>query len=253
MDSESTFFTGTKRRVLIGSPTLQGATRRICVPIRMPLSGESLIGMPDWLGEAYTAVSRFASEMTPEIEQIADITLAFANSKPADALFEVPAAKVPQAELRAFNVERTGDAEEPEVELKFKAYTPFMRDFWSWLGEMAGKEAYMAFPSSLGNAVVTVKPGEGQMSLPDSEATEEETAILASDSKPEDGPGSKQFEDEVRQSIGAPEPLSEAPRLARHDDPEPGFKNGEDLAAYHERKTEEENSKKRRRSLAGVN
>lgn len=234
------FFTGTNRRIILGSPTLQSTTRRICIPIRMPLTGESVIGMPSWLGDAYTAVSKFASDMTPEVEQIADITLAFDNQKPKDALFEMPAAKVPQAELRAFNVTRAGDSEEPDVELAFKAYTPYARDFWAWLGEMAGKEVFMAFPSSLGG---TVKAAPAEQTSFDPQPSADEAAILAKDTKPEDGPGTAKYEAQVRESMGAkaagPRMVGDTPREQRK--PRKSQREmGKELAEYHARESEKE-------------
>lgn len=177
-----TFFPNSNRRVLIGSPTKQATTGRICVPIRMPLTGESLASAPDWVGECYEAVSTCAKDMTPEVEQIADITIAFANDKPKGNLFSDPSAKVPSAELKAFCVQRCGEDENPDVELTFKLYVAFSRDFWQWLGEMAGHEVYMAFPKSLGGGMA--KPKEEQPSLLNSKPTKAETEALADDTNP---------------------------------------------------------------------
>lgn len=242
------FFHGANRRVTIGSPTKQCSNGRIVFPIKMPLTGESFVGMPDWVGTGYTAVSQNFTEVDPEVQQISDITLAFSNDKPAGELFQPPSAKVPGAELKGFKIKRTEDPDDPNVELHFKAFAPFTRDFWEWVGQMAGKEVYMAFPSTMAGTVKAVK----QESLPE-EIPDAEAEAFAGDSNPEEGPGSAEFEQQVRQSIGAPEPLSEAPRLMRHDDPEPGFRNGKDLAAYNAQKTEQESTKKRRRNLAAVN
>lgn len=197
---QQTFFPSANRRVLIGSPTKQATTGRICVPIRMPLTGESLVSAPDWVGECYEAVSQFASDMTPEIEQIADITVAFANDKPKGQLFADPSAKVPSAELKGFSVQRCGDDEQPDVELVFKLYANFSRDFWVWLGEMAGKEVFMAFPKSLGAGMA--KPdAAAQTTLVVEPPSAAETAALASDKKPEDTPGTQEYENGVRASI----------------------------------------------------
>jgi hypothetical protein len=220
LDTTERFFPGTNRRVIIGSPTKQSTTGRICVPIRMPLTGESLVSAPDWLGECYEAVSQFASDMTPEIEQIADITVAFANDKPKGQLFADPSAKVPSAELKAFSVQRCGEDDQPDVELAFKLYANFSRDFWTWLGEMAGKEVYMAFPKSLGAGMAKPK-GEQQvlaMTAPAAEApvdqpvTQAETDAFAADAKPEDTPGTPEYEEKVRKSLGAEVPK---PRMER--------------------------------------
>ena len=195
-----TFFPSANRRVIIGSPTKQATTGRILVPIRMPLTGESLASAPDWIGTAYEAVSQYLSEATPEVEQIADITVAFANDKPKGRLFADPSAKVPSAELKAFCVQRCGEEEDPDVELIFKLYAAFSREFWAWLGEMAGKEVYMAFPKTLGGSMAPSNEGEKQevLVMPPSKA---ETEALAADKKPEDVPGTPEFENGVRASI----------------------------------------------------
>jgi hypothetical protein len=218
---QQNFFPSTNRRVIIGSPTKQSTTGRICVPIHMPLTGESLVAAPDWVGECYEAVSQFASDMTPEIEQIADITVAFANDKPKGQLFADPSAKVPSAELKAFSVQRCGEDEQPDVELVFKLYANFSRDFWVWLGEMAGKEVYMAFPKSLGAGMA--KTTVVQPSLVE-EPTAAETEALSNDAKPE--PGSPEFEDGVRKSLGA---VAAKPRMERVESPKPK-KNGRSMA-----------------------
>jgi|GEM_PF-2866979 len=255
MDSESTFFPGANRRVILGSPTLQTTSRRVCLPIRMPLTGESVVGMPDWLGEAYTAVSKFAREMSPEIEQVADLTLAFVNeksSKTTGELFEHPSAKAPSCELKAFKVERVGDPnEDPEVELHFKAYIPFSRDIWRWVGEMGGKEVFMAFPSTLGKAVAVSKPDD-QPKLIETAPDAEEAAILSKDTKPEADPTTPEFERQVAASFGAkargPRMVGDTPPGSRKKDEHRPRKTGKELAEYHAEQT----AKEARRTPAAV-
>lgn len=180
---QQTFFPSANRRVIIGSPTKQATTGRICVPIRMPLTGESLIACPEWVSTAYEAVEKYLSEATPEVEQIADLTVSFNNAKPKGKLFDDPNAKVPSAELRAFCVQRCGEEEEPDVELAFKLYAPFSRDFWKWLGEMAGAEVYMAFPKSLGGTAA--KP---DTQLPLGASATETEALKGDANPPKDAP-----------------------------------------------------------------
>lgn len=196
---QQTFFPSANRRVIIGSPTKQSTTGRILVPIRMPLTGESLVSAPDWIGTAYEAVSQYLSEATPEVEQIADITVAFANDKPKGQLFADPSAKVPSAELKAFCVQRCGEDENPDVELTFKLYASFSRDFWVWLGEMAGKEVYMAFPKTLGGGMA--KDGATQTTLVETKPSAADTETLKGDTKPENVPGTPEYENGVRASI----------------------------------------------------
>ena len=182
---QETFFPGTARRVLLGSPTLQTTNRRICIPISMPLTGESFVGMPDWVGNAYEQVAKFFSHVDPQMQQICDITLHFSNDAPKGEMFAKPSAKVPAAELRKFEVLRAGETENPDgpdVEMHFKAYAPFTRDFWAWIGEMAGEEVYMAFPSSLGGKI-EVAPKQTSIDDPDT-PTAAEVAALANDANP---------------------------------------------------------------------
>lgn len=230
----TTFFPGTNRRVILGSPTKQVTSGRICIPVRMPLTGESVVGMPHWVAEAYDAVSKFAREMSPEIEGMSDIALAFANdggSKTPGELFENPNAKAPNSELKNFSILRVGDPDgDPEVELQFKVYMPFARDLWRWVGEMGGKEVYMAFPSTLGKSVAIVSPDD-QPKLPMDEApTTAETEALASDTKPEESP---EYEDQVRESMGVPKNNPQGTRLVSVKTPRSGKSGPKDLAAYH--------------------
>lgn len=183
----TTFFAAASRRVILGSPTKQATTGNICVPIRMPLTTESLAAAPDWVTVAYDQVSDSAKEYIPALEEIAGIVVTFDNSKPKGKLFEDPNAKVPSASLKGFVVQRCGEEEDPDVELIFKLYAPFSRDFWQWLGEMATpkNEVYMGFPKSLGKSVVIVKPeNTAQMKLAESGPSKIETEALAKDSNP---------------------------------------------------------------------
>jgi hypothetical protein len=135
----------------------------------MPLSGENLGDLPDWVSEGYEAVAQTFTEVDPEVQQVSNILLAFSNEKgPASKLFKVPDAKVSNAELRGFKITRVGDPDEPDVELHFKAFCPYSRPFWAWLGEMAGKEVFMGFPASL---VKASGPVEKSGNLPLTPAT----------------------------------------------------------------------------------
>jgi hypothetical protein len=147
----TTFFPGTSRKCVLGSVTLQKDRKIKCTAIRMLLTGESMQSMPDWLGEAYSAVAQNFAEVEPEIQQISDLAIVFSNFAPGQApatdLFEGPAASAPASEIRKLSVLRTGESENKEVTLQFNLYSPFSRDLWRWLGEMGGQEIHIAFPS----------------------------------------------------------------------------------------------------------
>jgi hypothetical protein len=242
---QDSFFTGTNRRVILGSPTLQSTSRRVCIPIRMPLTGQSFVGMPDWISEAFEAVSKYLTEASPEVQQVADLTLAFSNDVPKGELFAHPSAKVPSAELKNFTVARVGDPEDdPEVELQFKAYAPYSRDFWAWIGEMAGKEVYMAFPSSLGKAVTVKAP---EPSLIDDKPSQTETDALAGDTNPPADetkgpkPGTPEYEKQVRESLGAPKTSAQT-RLVRSEPPRAKTQKAKEaFAAEHAKQTAKAN------------
>lgn len=220
----ATFFSGSNRRVILGSPTLQTTSRRVCIPIRMPLTGESFVSMPDWVGEAFEAVSNYLTEASPQIQQVADLMLAFHNDAPKGELFAPPSAKAPGCELKSFSVTRVDDPDDdPEVELQFKAYIPFTRDIWTWIGEMAGHEVYMAFPSSLGGKVTAAKADDKPAVYSDAEleaerreaTSPEHDAEFSEIPKPptigdQFGP---EYEQQVRKSMGAPEPFGDKPRM----------------------------------------
>ena len=147
----TTFFPGAVRRVVLGPPSmLLGAnkSRRIRIAVKMPLSGNSLLGMPDWLGEAYTAVAKHFPHVDPGLKELIDISVSFSDTAPNQALFENPSAKAPSSELRGFEVLRVGESENPEVELQFTLYCSFSRQFWTWAGEKAGDEVHMFFPAT---------------------------------------------------------------------------------------------------------
>jgi hypothetical protein len=234
MKTES-FFPGTHRRITIGSPTKQCSNGRIVFPIQMPLTGESFIGMPDWIGAGFNAVRDSFTEVEPETQQVGDLVLAFNNDKPAGELFAPPSAKVPGSELKGFKIVRVGDPDNPNIELQFKAFAPFTRDFWAWIGEMAGKEVYMAFPSSLSGRVVASKGPN--LPLEQGDTAEGATEATAGVSEPmpasptlteELGP---EFESQVRTAMGA---KAAGPRMVDARPSGKTRKSGpKDLADFH--------------------
>ena len=234
MKTES-FFPGTHRRITIGSPTKQCSNGRIVFPIQMPLSGESFVGMPDWVGAGFEAVSKSFTEVEPEVQQVSDLVLAFNNDKPAGELFAPPSAKAPGSELKGFKIVRVGDPEDPAVDLQFKAFVPFTRDFWAWIGEMAGNEVYMAFPSSLSGRVVASKGPK----LPLAEKSAAASASSAPEGESEPKPPTPtlteelgpEFESQVRQSMGA---KAAGPRMVDARPPAKSRTSGpKELAAFH--------------------
>ena len=133
--------------VILGSVTKQSSNGRIVVQMRMPLNADSLGTLPDWAARAYEDVSKKYTDVDPEVQEMSDLAIAFSNDNNAGVMFAKRAVKVAQASLRGFKVTRVGKPDEPEVELQFKLYLQFAREFWAWAGEMAGEDVYMTFPA----------------------------------------------------------------------------------------------------------
>jgi hypothetical protein len=141
------FLASSLHRVILGSVTKQSSNGRIVVSMRMPLTGESLAKLPDWLVRGYEAVTKQFTEVDPDVQAMEDLAIAFTNERKSGELFARRAAKIASASLRSFKIVRAGKPDDPEVELHFKLYCAFARDFWAWAGEMASEEVYMTFPA----------------------------------------------------------------------------------------------------------
>ena len=78
---------------------------------------------------------------------------------------------MPHSELKKFVCLRTEDPDDAEIELHFKAYSSYSRDYWEWLGEIAGTKAdiYMAFPTTMG-VVQPAAAKSGTLDLDDEES-----------------------------------------------------------------------------------
>jgi hypothetical protein len=133
--------------VILGSVTKQSSNGRIVVQMRMPLTGDNLGTLPDWVARAYEDVSKKYSDVEPEVQEMSDLAIAFSNDKQEGVMFAKRAVKVASASLRGFKVTRTGKPDDPAIELQFKLYLSFAREFWAWAGEMAGEDVYMTFPA----------------------------------------------------------------------------------------------------------
>jgi hypothetical protein len=158
--TETAKATGAPRKITIGSVTKQSSNRRITFPVQMKLTGELLGDLPDWVSDSFDVITHTAKKLTPEVQQVSDVLLMFTNDKPRASLFKTPDAKIPGAELKGFTVLRTGDPDQPEIELHFSVFAPFQREFWQWLGEMAGEEVWFNFPTSLLRQASRAEPGE---------------------------------------------------------------------------------------------
>jgi hypothetical protein len=164
------------QRVILGSVTKQSSNGRIVVQMRMPLDADSLGTLPDWAARAYEDVSEKYTDVDPEVQEMSDLAIAFSNDNNAGVMFAKRAVKVASASLRGFKVTRVGKPDEPEVELQFKLYLQFAREFWAWAGEMAGEEVYMTFPTPKADQGPVAQTAE--LPLQAAEAAEEPRTAL---------------------------------------------------------------------------
>lgn len=188
--------------VVLGSVTKQHSTGRIVITMRMPLNGESMGALPDWVARGYEAVAKQFTEVDPEVQAMEDLAIAFTADNQPGELFSKRATRIASASLRGFKIKRVGKPDEPEVELQFKLYLSFARQFWAWAGEMAGESVYMTFPAPepakglvaetaelpLGYTVTTGEAGEEPVSMA-SPSLEEATG--ETEPAPDKGPKSK--------------------------------------------------------------
>jgi hypothetical protein len=151
--SEHQFFDKKKkanqRKVIVSSPVgLQGKAptkdKRIKLKVQMPLSGQKMVGMPEWMINAYDFVSNNHDTVTPEL-QFRGFDLEFSSQN----LFGANAIKAPKAQMKSFEITEAGDSENPEIVLNFLVYAPFSTKLWEWLGQMYGDDIWCKFVQSV--------------------------------------------------------------------------------------------------------
>jgi len=170
------------QRVILGSVTKQSSNGRIVVQMRMPLTGESLDTLPNWVARAYEDVSKKYSDVEPEVQEMSDLAIAFSNDKKTGELFAKRAVKIASARLAGFKVTRVGKPDNPDVELQFKLYLSFAREFWAWAGEMSGDEVYMTFPAGSPEEARAAETGDLPLEAAADEPGAPETAVPATPS-----------------------------------------------------------------------
>lgn len=155
---------------LVSRPPEQA--KRLKLSLSMPLSGRSLVGMPEWLGNAYEFVSKTHDTVNVSIE------FAAANLElSSDDLFSKPA-KAPKTKLSKFSIVTVGDKENPDVEAQFVAHVQFSRDFHKWCGEYVGDLVWSRFDLIGGGEVSESKSAKDDDDEKADEPTEEESRLF---------------------------------------------------------------------------
>ena len=128
--------------------------KRISIKARMPLSGASNLGAPEWLDSAYMYVAKHHDTVTPDIEfKGYSIEISLEN------LFG-GSIKSPNCIMRGFEIAEFGNEETPDVILSFTLRIPFSGTNWNALGQFVGEDVWAKFiPGEAGTAFVESEDG----------------------------------------------------------------------------------------------
>lgn len=195
--------------------------KRISVKVRMPLSGPSNMGAPEWLDNAYTFVAKSQDSVTPNIE-FKGYSIDFS----VENLFGESVSS-PSCAMRGFEVYEAGDVENPDVVMDFSLRMGFSTALWNWFGQYVGDDVWVKFTP--GTADDSSNGEDDGTLLDDGENDEEETAeesVAKSQEAADDFFGSNEEEEE----------------------PAPHGKSGpKELQAFHEEQVEAEQATGRKK------
>jgi len=179
---EETFFAENTRRecILVGASTLnRDEEKRVKLSLRIPLSGQSLLGMPDWLGDAHDAVARTVTSATLDVSYKGMNINIFATDQSPERELQIAAAA-----LGKFNVARSGSGENPDVDLHFVAIAPFNTRFWKWAGDMTGYHFFAKFEAAQRELTVDKPTADGKAAA----ANDDQPSLLVAEEEDLTGP-----------------------------------------------------------------
>ena len=136
---------GNERKIILSSATLlvgkaPTKAKRVKMKVRMPLTGEKMSGVPEWVNNAMTFVAQSHDIVTPQVE-FSGFELQFSD----DTLFADAKAKAAKCQMRGFVIQEVGDSEAPDVEMQFLIYAPFSTGLWKYCGQYGGEECWAQF------------------------------------------------------------------------------------------------------------
>src|ERR1017187_4896893 len=107
---------GNERKIILSTATLlvgsaPTKTKRIKMSIRMPLTGQKMSGVPEWITNVMTFVAQSHDVVSLGID-LAGFTVQFSD----DSLFKSKAT-AERSQLRKFVIHETGESENPDVEM----------------------------------------------------------------------------------------------------------------------------------------
>jgi hypothetical protein len=125
MRNVDTFFRGYRRVTIIDGATIlcnSAGEKRLKLSMKLPLSGDQLVGMPSWVGEPFNAIAKpefagkhWASEMELD-PMLLHVFMMPQSEKEAFTLESV--------RMTNFKIEHDAEDEHPNLILSFTAYIP---------------------------------------------------------------------------------------------------------------------------------
>ena len=191
--------------------------KRISIKARMPLSGASNLGAPEWLDSAYMYVAKHHDTVTPDIE-FKGYSIGFN----ADNLFGAEGFNGQECTMKGFQIYEARDAENPDVVMDFSIRLQFATKRWDWLGQYVGDDVWCKFT-----------PGESGTAQVD---TEQDGTLLDEGENDEDDLDPDNETEGFDPELDKPEELEyeSGPALVK------GKSGPKDLAAFHEQVVEGE-------------
>jgi hypothetical protein len=165
MRAEETFFPGYRRETIIdGAQILCNAAgeKRLKLSMRLPLSGDQLVGMPTWVGEPFVGIAK------PE-HKVKSITSLTELDPMLLHIFPLPQSEkeimtFAAVRMNSFKIERESVEENPPIILSFTAYLPTTGKFLKFADDYFEKSVFIRFEAA-------------QQSLLDDNPNEKPTAV----------------------------------------------------------------------------
>jgi hypothetical protein len=189
--SESVFFQrgrnkGNERKVILSSATLlvgkaPTKQKRIKMKVRLPLTGQRMTGVPEWIVDAQTFVEKNNDTVTPDVD-FKGFEINFSDDSSLLSEAKVNAQK---CQMRGFVIQPSGDSEDPVVEMQFLIYAPFSDRLWRFCGQYGGEEFWARFTQVEEPEEDDSDEDEDQLELTGETEVEEETEEEAEETETE--------------------------------------------------------------------
>jgi hypothetical protein len=180
--------------------------------------GNALVGMPDWVQNAYTQMVRIANKSK---KQVFDVVIAncfiemFGTEKTKSKLFSI----IQAATLSNFTMERTGkDEEDVAVKLAFKISFNARKEIYDWFWDAKKDDFWACFEESQQDLTFAAARDAESESDDDSDDDEEEDAEqedLPLDDEDEDEDDEEDDEDEPEELEASESQSAKAARIRK--------------------------------------